>query len=324
MTRPTSFAARCAVAIFSCDRAAHLRNCLASVERHFPGARATVWDDASGDPATVAALAEIARRHEVRRRPPGPLVHLGGLRVAMARAIAEAARDREYLFMLQDDQQIVRPIDEAQAARIEAVFAGDGRVTQVFGGFFRGYVATADLASRYAIDRTLNAYEDPRIGFADTGIVHLPRFVAFGLDVSASETVAATATRARGGRLVIARDPWFMFCPWPNTVRRTGGRLEKILRRINDLGVGAGMHPYADMAPDAIERLLARPIEVFPVADAWLESTSGLTRPWWYTDSFDIAKMTPRARLLDPRWPFRGPNSYEKLRQAARTERTGS
>ncbi len=324
MNAAAPFAARCAVAIFSCDRAAHLRNCLASVERHFPGARVTVWDDASADPATVAALAEIGRRHELRRGAAGPAVHLGGLRAAMAQAIAEAARDREYLFMLQDDQQLVRPIDAAQAARIEATFAGDARVAQVFGGFFRGYVSPADLARRYAIDRRLDAYEDPRIGFADTGILHLPRFVALGLDVAASETVAATATRARGARLVIARDPWFMFCPWPNTVRRTGGRLEKILRRINDLGVGAGVHPYADMTAEAVARLLARPIDVFPVADAWLESTPGLARPWWYTDPFDIAKMTPRARLLDPRWPFRGPESYEKLRDAARTEGTAS
>jgi hypothetical protein len=321
MNDPTDLAARCAVAIFSCDRAAHLLNCVASVERHFPGARLTVWDDASGDPATVVALADIGRRHQVRRRPPGPMVHLGGLRAAMTQAIAEAQRDREYLFMLQDDQQLVRPIDFAQAARIEAVFASDALVVQVFGGFFRGYVSQENLARRYAIDRRLDAYEDPRIGFADTGILHLKRFFALGLDVAASETTAATVTRARGARLVIARDPWFMFCPWPNTVRRTGGRLEKILRRINDLGVGAGFHPFADMTAEAIARLLSRPIDVFPAADEWLESTSGLLRPWWYTDSFDVAKMTPCARLLDLRWPFRGPESYEKLREALRTER---
>ncbi|MCZ8121888.1 MAG: hypothetical protein O9277_00530 [Magnetospirillum sp.] len=317
------FAERCSVAIFSCDRAAHLRNCVASVERHFPGAHVTVWDDASADPATLLALEEIGRRHAIRRRRPGPTVHLGGLRLAMAEAIAEGARDHTYLFMLQDDQQIVRPIDAALAARIEAVFEGDGRLTQVFGGFFRGYVAPRDLASRYAIDQGLGIYEDTGIGFADTGILHLSRFMALGLDVAASETAAAIEARRRGARLVIARDPWFMFCPWPNTVRRTGGRLEKAMRRINDFCIGAGVHPFADMTPEAIERLLARSIDVFPVADDWLDSTPGLPRPWWYTDAFDIAKMSPRTRLLDPRWPFRGPDVYERLRQAVSTERTG-
>lgn len=309
------FAARCAVAVFSCERGRHLENCVASVERHAPGARLTVWDDGSADPATLAALARIASRHRVRRLPAGDSGHLGGLRAAMRAAIDEAAAGSEWLLMLQDDQQIVRPLDGAETRALAAVFDGDPAVAQIVPQFFRGYTGQAALRARYPIDARLDAYESSGAGFADTGVLHPRRFAAFGTGMRESEGATSLAARAAGARLMMARDPWMMFCPWPNTVRRRGGRLEKALRRINDLGVGAGVHPFADMDAGAVARLRARPIERFPTADEWLVSTPGLRRPWWYTDAFEPRKMTPRRRLLDPRWPFRGPAEYEAARR---------
>jgi glycosyltransferase involved in cell wall biosynthesis len=317
-----SASAAMTVAVFSCDRAAHLSNCVASVERHMPGVRVTVWDDGSTDVPTLAALERIAARHRVRRLRAGDTGHLGGLRAAMRAAIDDAQGTAEWLLMLQDDQQIVRPLDAIEILAMARIFDGDASVTQIVPQFLRGYTPRATLRARYPADRRLDAYESAGTGFADTGVLHLHRFGSLGTGVGESEGAATLAAHAAGARLMVARDPWMMFCPWPNTVRKRGGRLEKAMRRVNDWTLGAGVHPFADMDGAAVARLRARPIETHPVADDWLVSTPKLRRPWWYTDAFDPSKMIPRTRLLDPRWPFQGPREYEVLRAAVRAERT--
>ncbi len=109
------------IAVSSYNRGAHLDWCLRSIARHAGALPVTILDDGSDDAATLAVL--DAAPFEVRRavgRGPG---RLGGLYAGLQAAFDRAAAPR--ILFLQDDCQLIRPVDDTVLAEIDAAFAGD-------------------------------------------------------------------------------------------------------------------------------------------------------------------------------------------------------
>lgn len=107
--------------VLSYNRGPHLAWCLDSLARHAGGLPVTVLDDGSDDPATLAALE--AAPFPVRRgaaRGPG---RLGGLYANMQAAFDGAAARR--VLFVQDDCQLIRPLDASVLAELDAVLAAD-------------------------------------------------------------------------------------------------------------------------------------------------------------------------------------------------------
>ena len=104
--------------VFSYNRGPHLDRCLASLRRHAGGVPVTVIDDGSDDPATLGVLE--AAPFPVRRAGERVEGRLGGLYDNMQAAF-DGAGARRVLF-LQDDCQLIRPLDEGVLAELDAVF----------------------------------------------------------------------------------------------------------------------------------------------------------------------------------------------------------
>lgn len=103
------------------NRGPQLDWCLRSLIRHAAGLPVTILDDRSDDPATLKVL--DAAPYEVRLPAAREGDRLGGLYANMHAAFQGAATRR--VLFLQDDCQLVRPLDAAVLAEVDAVFAAD-------------------------------------------------------------------------------------------------------------------------------------------------------------------------------------------------------
>ena len=103
------------------NRGPQLGWCLASLRRHAGGVPVTVIDDGSDDPATLAVLE--AAPFPVRRAGARGDGRLGGLYANMQAALDGTAAPR--VLFLQDDCQLIRPLDASVLAELDAVFEAD-------------------------------------------------------------------------------------------------------------------------------------------------------------------------------------------------------
>ena len=110
------------VAIFSFNRGGYLENCAQSCLANMPRARIEIFDDASDDPGTLVVLDNLAAQgctiHNVQ---PSDASRHGGLYSNMQLALERC--ETPYILFLQDDTQVVRPLDAATADVIRRTFA---------------------------------------------------------------------------------------------------------------------------------------------------------------------------------------------------------
>jgi GT2 family glycosyltransferase len=112
------------IAIFSYNRGAYLKNCVDSLQRNMPGICWTVYDDGSDEPETVAYLLSLGER-VLHMKSAGEDRH-GGYYNNMQAALDGSQAD--YLLMLQDDLQVVRPFAQKDLLGIDQIFNKDRMV----------------------------------------------------------------------------------------------------------------------------------------------------------------------------------------------------
>lgn len=269
------------IAVMGYNRGDYLAVAVDSIERNAPGIPLVIVDDGSTDPATVALLERLGTRHRILISSTSPgrahwrsLGGLGGLAENMNAVIELATREGfAAVFFIQDDQQLVRPLDAGFFEETTQVFRSDRAIAQVLPLFFRGLYTKAALRARYPIDRANGIY-DIGFGIADTGILHLGRSNAKGFRFGTTENLSGQKARALGMRFVHVKNPVVMFMPWPATTRDH----PDVVRQLN-----LGVHPFLDMGEEEVARLRANPIDVYPVAEEILKTREPLRRPWWYT-----------------------------------------
>lgn len=241
-------------AVFSYNRPRHLDNCLQSVKDLYPNAHLVVFDDNSSDPK----VRDVINKHgcEVRVGNGGTGRH-GGLYDNMQMAYDEAiAGGYDYLLSLQDDLQLLRPVDE--------------RILREFDETFEKYPTVASLEVRFS--RTLasphefispppsaDASPVPFRDYQDVSLLNLDRLSAhdwnFNLDlhvIVSGEATLSLKMANLGLRLVRIRTSFVMHVPFPDLFRN---RLR--LPRLS--GIRRDIFRYAYMSDAAIERMDARP-----------------------------------------------------------------
>ncbi len=273
------------VAVFSYNRGAYLQACLASIARNLAQAKVVVYDDLSDDPETKTVLAGL----NVRLAQPTAVAKAqhGGLYVNMRRALAES--ETEYLLFIQDDMQIVRPVDAQDIATLDAIFAADSACGFVSPLFMKGLYARK-MRAQYCPDLGLRAYlSDPtiprdilRFAFADVCIAHVPRLREAGFDILDGEGANEAQAKAMFSQMPLMADPFAFYCPevptFRNRKRPLSGQIARHLRAPAGLG-------YDDMGPAEVAAFRTRDLQIWPFAEDFLRPLNPkVRRPFVFQD----------------------------------------
>ncbi len=268
------------VAVFSYNRGGYLQNCLSSVTRNMPFAQVRIYDDSSTDPETVALL-EASCLPVLRPEQVGSGRH-GGLYANMNRALAEC--DTRLILFLQEDMQIVRPVDVQELARVSQIL-GAGRAF-VFPGFMKA-TSVERYRRQMRPDAALRAYvgtsDDPgRITYVDAMIADVAKLRAANWRFSESERANAAQARLLFGDMPYLADPFLFYCPEVPIFRN---RQQSLSSRIAARLTGADVKAFHDMGAAEVLRLRLRPVTDWPVAEEWLVPVNpGVRRPFVFKD----------------------------------------
>jgi glycosyltransferase involved in cell wall biosynthesis len=275
------------VAIFSYNRPAYLKNCVDSVQRNIPGARIRVFDDNSDDPETTAYLASLGAI-VVTADQAGPARH-GGLYSNMQRAFESCSGT--YLLMLQDDVQIVRPVDAQDLDDIDAIFASDARAAFVSVLFMRGRTLRRYRRQLVAQPQR-GVYDAPghqslhkllgRQAYFDISLWHVARLRQANWAVEDSESANIAKARALFSTMPTMKTPFVFFClEVPFFRNRSQTWAARIARRRSAGAIKA----FHDMSLLTLATFRARDMIEWPVAEDWLTPTAPhVRRPFVYKD----------------------------------------
>jgi len=316
------FEASVQISVLSFNRGQYLQNCVQSIERHAPNSSIKIFDDASTCPETRDILKKLANKHEVFINENSTLKsHLKGLYQNMNWALQIAkSHGFEFVFFIQDDQQIVRKLDENFYEEIKSIFASSEQICQITPTFFKGFLPEHILYSRFNPNEKFGYYLSD-CGIGDTGITHLYRLEEKKFLFQNSEGDSSKLALSLGLRAAQPKNPVLMYTPWPRVARNIQNPIIRLLFSLNQLGVKAGCNPFFDMDQRSIERLLKRPLSVLPIAENFLRTKKKLRMPWWYSDPFDLKKMKSIKNLVFFRWLFDGPAEYMELRNSLQKEK---
>lgn len=287
------------VAVFSFNRGAYLQACLDSIARNFAEAEVVVYDDLSDDPATKEVLAGL----KVRLVQPDLVAKAqhGGLYSNMRRALTEVST--QYLFFLQDDMQIVRPVDAQDMAAIDAIFAADQACGFVSPLFMKGLYARK-MRAQYRASDQLRAYvcaaeiarEALRFAFADVCIAHVPRLRAAGFDILDGEGANEQQAKAMFSQMPIMADPFAFYCPEVPTFRNRKRPLSgQIARHLRSASEGLG---YENMSATQSAEFRGRSVALWPFAEDFLQPENPkVRRPFVFQDFQGPAMLRVLSKL---------------------------
>ncbi|TCP59799.1 glycosyl transferase family 2 [Rhodovulum bhavnagarense] len=276
------------VAIFAYNRPDYLKNCVESVERHIPGARLRVHDDASTDPEMRAYLATLGERAVLR--PASDAARHGGLYANMNAALDRAEHD--IILMLQDDTQVVRDLTPDDLFRIEGLFQADTNRAFVSPLFMK-----ADRMRRFRRelrpDPAARAYVSPPdhprtqrhcLAYFDVHMARVDRLRAAGWRYDAAgEGTIGNHARELFGPMPMMADPFVFFCPEVPFFRNRDKKT--LASRIAGRFVGRHVKAFEDMGQREIARLISRDLSVWPVAENFLTPKDPrVVRPFVYKD----------------------------------------
>lgn len=261
------------IAIFSFNRGAYLRNVVNSVERNMPGVPFAVYDDGSDEPDTAAYLHSLGERvHHMKQASDNK--H-GGYYNNMQAAL-EAA-DADYLLMLQDDLQVVRPFSAEDLSLLHAIFERQTEVAFISPLFMKGS-KRAYFQERYQPDAQMRAYRwapDPKDvskvpqKYADIAVLHVARLRQSGWRFSPSEPENGAMADRLFGDMVQAAEPWVFYVPEEPAYR---GRVLTFGARLATHMSGNRVKSFADMGAGDVAALAQRPLSTYPFAEDFLNT----------------------------------------------------
>lgn len=256
------------VAIFTYERPTHLMNAVMSVVQNMPRQPISIYDDASSHSEAVETLRLLENYAEVhsRKQPLTSRSPRGGLYQNMQQAVASACDERaNYLFLCQDDVQIVRPFSGRDMAALDGAFDRNPDAISIW-PFFHGQ----DCSWRF--DSTGSVYMRPdtsaAYGFQDVTVLNLRRFRDAGLEIRGNEHETSRAARDAGFRTVAQINPWAAFTPAPD-VRRRGPTIHQLIRPLGRY-LGLGFHPWRSMSAEDVALLHKRDPSICPSTLDWL------------------------------------------------------
>lgn len=298
-----------AVAIFSYNRGKYLKNCVDSVRKKIPFAEITIYDDRSDDPETVSYLAACGERVEVNERVSSE--RHGNLYRNMQRAVEECPAD--LLLFLQEDTQVVRPLDPAFVSQIAAQMSGPEQAF-IRVSFFWGATEhrrkdplTVDLESRvYRVDP-----ESPDCGlyqyYVDLSLCVPERLRQSSWKFANSEPANARQAKALFSPMPVLVDPFVCQCPEVPAYRDRRLYAASALVQIYRKGEVARFEP---MPPEEASDFTSRSPSGLPFAEQWLKTNfADVRRPFVHTDYSRTWWLTVLYKVESRLWrmckPFR-------------------
>lgn len=267
------------VAIFSYNRGDYLKNCVESLRRNLPGVRFTVFDDGSDEPGTVAYLQSLGE-HVRHMKSAGDDRH-GGYYNNMQAALD--ATQADYLLMLQDDLQVVRPFAQEDLFKIDQVFAESPTTVFISPLFMKGS-KRAYFQQRYQPDAGLRCYRwsaDPQESgkvpqkYADIAVLHVARLRQSGWRFEGSEEANGALADRLFGDMVQAAEPWVFYVPEEPAYR---GRVLTLGAKLAVKMAGNQVKSFRDMSEQASAAFAQRNLSVYPFAEDFVDTVDPTVR----------------------------------------------
>lgn len=267
------------VAIFSYNRGDYLKNCVESLQRNLPGVRFTVFDDGSDEPGTVAYLQSLGE-HVRHMKSAGDDRH-GGYYNNMQAALD--ATQADYLLMLQDDLQVVRPFAQEDLFNIDQVFAQSPTTVFISPLFMKGS-KRAYFQQRYQPDAGLRCYRwsaDPQESgkvpqkYADIAVLHVARLRESGWRFAGSEEANGAMADQLFGDMVQVAEPWVFYVPEEPAYR---GRVLTLGAKLAVKMAGNQVKSFRDMSPQASAAFAQRNLNVYPFAEDFVDTVDPTVR----------------------------------------------
>jgi glycosyltransferase involved in cell wall biosynthesis len=251
------------ICIFSYNMGETLAQCISSTRQMCQGFDLAIIDDQSEDAETRTILEmnrDVFRYFLVSEGLKGTKKH-GNLYENIQAMCDLAIREGyEYIFLVQDDMQFVRPMDEPICMQYSELFASDENVLQVDPRFLR-------RSEKYQVRKDLKAYEfaegDRRRSYADVGILRLSILRSIKWRFLPSEGENKTALTALGYVRLFPYSPIATHVPFPVTYRNGRKRPAKFL-------FNRGKYSFYELTPSEQRAMDSRPIDAIPYFRTYL------------------------------------------------------
>ncbi|MEX2475460.1 glycosyltransferase family A protein [Marinobacter sp.] len=270
--------------VFSFNRGRFLEHCVSTIEECVPNAEIAIFDDDSFDEYTLDALKTLSERHTVLQ-PGNQSTHkLGGLYGNMQSAL-EFAADQRLVCFLQDDMQVVRPLDKQEIDAFDRCFEDNPRLAFLHPCFLKGINRERD-GSTLSFDGELSAYRRTGTGqsagqyFSAILITRPSRLLEQSWEFGRSEPVNDRQAKQYFDRIGHLFSPFAMWLPEVPTYR---GKRKTLALRLAEKRRGCGFFPYKLFDEQEAKSFRERSPEVLPIAEDFLVCTNRrLEKPWGY------------------------------------------
>lgn len=271
--------------VFSFNRGRYLENCIDSIEACAPGHSIIIFDDNSDDPDTVRILDRYRQQHKVVQpaQDDHSSHHLGGLYGNMQRAYEEC-KDADLVCYLQDDTQMVRPLDETDLSDLEEAFAKAPSLAFINPCFIRGINFTK--GATYRFDEKLKLYFRERSNrssgtyFSALLIMKPARLRNAQWSFAHSEPAN---NQAAAGQFMPMGYLFSPFAMWLPEVPAYRGKRKTLGLRLAEKKRNCGYYPFAPLTEAEVEALKNRQPEKLPIAEDYLHCTGHEPpKPWAY------------------------------------------
>jgi glycosyltransferase involved in cell wall biosynthesis len=288
------------IVVLSYNRGRFLELCVESIEHCAPHLPVCIIDDDSDDPETLHALDRIERRHRVvRGRTPKESKH-GGLYANMQLAI-EMFADEPLMLTLQDDVQMVRPID-AQDERGWRSFLDRHPDSAFLNPCFLRGISRDKLKLRW--DAAADVYwavptkASAGVHYSDLHITRPGRLLEHDWQFRHNEPTNDRQAAERFGPMAYLHAPVAMWLPLPPAYR---GRKKTLALRIAERRTRMGFYPFDYLDSEAVTALRQRPSEELPIAEDLLTNPAPKDRGVWRYDPLQGQRWLKKLNSLEVR-----------------------
>ncbi|MEX0739544.1 MAG: glycosyltransferase [Pseudohongiella sp.] len=272
------------VCIFSFNRGRFLQHCVSSVERCAPDWKICVIDDGSQDAETVSTLETIARRHQVLHAQSSAGRKHGGLYANMQLAL-EKFVDEPLMLTLQDDMQMVRPLEADDVPAMQDYFRDNPQSAFLQPCFLKGATRQRDVDtlrfdSQSQVYLRAPAGQSAGVHYSDILVTQPARLQAAGWQFAHSEPANDRQAAQLFGPMGHLFSPFVMWLPEVPAYR---GKRKTLALKIAEARRKCGLYPFATLNAEQIRMLKQRRPEQLPFAEDYLANTEpDLSQPWAY------------------------------------------
>lgn len=271
--------------IFSFNRGNFLKNCVESIKQCIPQSDIIIFDDDSNDADTLAYLDSVASSCRVVGPETEGVKKHGGLYHNMNAAL-HICRDRRLVCFLQDDTQVVRPVEDSELQSVAKLFDEHKELGFVHPCFVRG----SDPKKR-----SLTPLEGPEnflffrkdtgqsagIHYSDLVVFNPKRLIDAGWHFMQSEPDNDKQARETFGMMAYM---WLPFAMWLPEAPAYRGKHKTFGLKLAERKKQAGFYPFKLWSDIDLANARATKERRLPIAEEYLQCfPHDPPKPWTYS-----------------------------------------